>query len=82
MEELKDVLFSDESRIALRGPDGRQRVYRRQNERFAPCAITETVGYQGGSVMVWGGISYEARTGLVVFYRDSMNAQKYVEEVI
>lgn len=82
MEEWKNVLFSDESRISLRGPDGRQRVYRRQNERFAPCAIIETVGYQGGSIMVWGGITYEARTDLVVFDRGSVNAQRYVEEVL
>lgn len=82
VDEWKDVLFSDESRIALRGPDGRQRVYRRRKERFAPCAITKTVGYQGGSIMVWGGISYMARTDLVVFDRGSMNAQRYAEEVL
>lgn len=82
MEEWRNVLFSDESRIALRAPDGRQRVYRRRNERFAPCAIVETVGYQGGSIMVWGGISYEARTDLVVVSRGSLTAQRYVEEVL
>lgn len=82
MEQWKNVLFSDESRIALSGPDGRQRVYRRKNERFAPCAIVETVGYRGGSIMIWGAISYEARTDLVVFDRGSVNAQRYVEEVL
>lgn len=82
VEEWKNVLFSDESRIALKGPDGRQRVYRRRNERFAPCTITQTVGYQGGSIMVWGAISYEGRTDLVVFNRGSVNAQRYVEEVL
>ncbi|CAH2100838.1 unnamed protein product [Euphydryas editha] len=82
MEQWKNVLFSNESRIALRGPDGRQRVYRRKKERFTPCAMTETVGYQGGSIMIWGGISYEARTELVIFDRGSVNAQRYVEEVL
>lgn len=81
-EQWKNVLFSDESRITLRGPDGRQRVYRRANERFAPCAIVETVGYQGGSIMVWGAISYEARTDLVIFDRGNLNANRYVVEVL
>ncbi|CAH2103839.1 unnamed protein product [Euphydryas editha] len=82
MEQWKNVLFSDESRIAVRGPDGRQSVYRCKKERFGPDAMTETVGYQGGSVMIWGGISYEARTDLVIFDRGSVNAQRYLEEVI
>lgn len=82
MGQWKTVLFSDESRVALSGPDGRQRVYRRPGERFAQCTVVETVGYQGGSVMVWGGISYEARTELVVFDRGSVNAQRYVEEIL
>jgi hypothetical protein len=32
--------------------------------------------------MVSGGISYEARTDLVVFDRGSVNAQRYVDEVL
>ncbi|KAJ8729055.1 hypothetical protein PYW07_006751 [Mythimna separata] len=82
MDEWKIVLISDGSRIAFRGPDGHQCVYRRQNDRFAPCAIIKTVSYQGGSIMVWGGITCEARTDLVVFVTGSVNAQKYVEEVL
>lgn len=62
MEEWKNSLFSDESRRALRDSDGRQRVYRCQNGTFASCAISVAVGYQGGSIIVWEGIPYEART--------------------
>lgn len=32
--------------------------------------------------MVWGGISYEARTNFVVFDRRSVNVQRCVEEVL
>lgn len=46
------VLFTDESRFSLRSPDGRERVWRRPQERFAECTFSPRVGYQGGSVMV------------------------------
>lgn len=32
--------------------------------------------------MIWGGISYKARTDLGVLDRGSVNAQRYVEEVV
>lgn len=70
VEEWKDVLFSHESRIALRGPDGRQHVYMRQNENFASSAISETVDYQGGTIMVREDIA------------DSVTVQKYVQNVL
>lgn len=70
MERWKNVLFSVESRIALRSLGRRQRVYGRKNERYSPCAMTETVAYLGGTIMIWGGISYKkAGTDLVVFNR-------------
>ena len=52
MHQWSNVLFSDETRISLIGPDGRHRVYRRPNERFFPCTIVETVDFQGGSIML------------------------------
>lgn len=82
VEQWKNVLFSDETRVSLRGADGRQRVYRRANERFSSCALVQTVGYQGGSIMLWGGISYEARTEIVIFSRGGITAQRYLEEVL
>jgi len=32
--------------------------YRRRIERFAPNCVVEVDNYGGGSVMVWGAISY------------------------
>lgn len=68
--------------MGLRGPYGRHRVYRRPNERFAPGTVVETRGFQGGSIMFWGGISLRARTDLVFFDRVGINAQIYLQECI
>ena len=32
-------LFSDESRLSLQRDDGRVRVYRKRNERYADCSV-------------------------------------------
>lgn len=76
------VLFSDESRYSLYGADGRVRVWRRQGERYAQCNIAGRVQFGGGSVMVWGGISLEARTDLHVFRRPTLNAQSYITDIL
>jgi hypothetical protein len=47
------------------------RVYRRPGERYVQCNITQTVSYGGGSIMVWGGISLEGRTELVIVNQGS-----------
>lgn len=89
LELWGSVLFSDESRICIHGNDGRRRVYRRPGERFAQCCIEERVGYGGGSCMVWGGISLEARTDLVFIDRAGRGAgragltgQRYVNDIL
>ena len=38
--------------------DGRTCVYRCRNERFASNCILEVDNFGGGSVMMWGAISY------------------------
>lgn len=80
--EWSNVLFTDESRFALYVSDGRQRVYRRRGERFAPCNFATNVQFGGGSVMVWGGISMDAKTDLHVFGRGSMNAESYIRDIL
>ena len=66
-QDWRTILFSDESRFALSNSDGRIRVYRRRNERYADCCVLQRDRFGGGaSVMVWAGKSYGYRTQLVV----------------
>lgn len=81
-QDWRQVLFSDESRFCLRSPDGRERVWRRQGERFAQCNFSERVSFGGGSVMVWGGISFDAKTELVFIDGGTLTAQRYIDEIL
>lgn len=75
------VLFTDESLFHLSRVDGRTRVWRRKNERFAECNILERDPYGGGSVMVWAGISHNLKTNLVVL-NGTLTGQRYIDQVI
>ena len=66
LRNWRRVWFSDESRFLLQRHDGRQRVYRRRNERFANNCVAEVDRFGGGSVMMWGAISYTGRSELVL----------------
>lgn len=79
--QWRNILFTDETRIQLWKPDGRHRVYRRSGERFAECNLVKNVSFGGGSIMLWGGISWEGRTELVeVNLR--MNADLYIRDIL
>ena len=54
-------MFSDESRYLLYRADGRQRVYRRNGERYRDNCLVERDRFGGGALMVWAGISYGHR---------------------
>lgn len=82
LDDWKMVLFSDETRISLKSPDGRERVWRRPGERFASCNISPRVPFGGGSVMFWGGICFDGRTELVPIRVRSMNADYYLEHIV
>ena len=77
----RSVLFSDESRFNVSRSDGRTRVWRRQGERFDRCCVSERDRYGGGSVHVWGAISFRRRTPLH-FFTGRVNAQVYLEQII
>ena len=71
------VIFSDESRFSVSHADGKVRVYRRRNERYAQCCVKERDSFGGGSVMVWGGIMGNVKTDLLVVHGNP-NAKRYV----
>lgn len=81
LRNWKRIWFSDESRFMLQHRDGRVRVYRRKNERFANNCVIEVDRFGGGSVMMWGAISYNQRTPLVLV-SGNLTAQKYRDEIL
>lgn len=82
VEDWSSVLFTDESRVSLRSPDGRERVWRRLGERYAQCVISPRTPFHGRSLMIWAGISLEARTDLVIWERGAINAHRYIEDCL
>jgi hypothetical protein len=80
MEEWGRILFTDVSKFCLRSPDGRQRVWRGTCERVAQCNFVPGISFGSSSIMVWGGISMEARTELVVVNGGAMTANRYIRK--
>uniref|UniRef100_A0A674MKA9 Transposase Tc1-like domain-containing protein n=1 Tax=Takifugu rubripes TaxID=31033 RepID=A0A674MKA9_TAKRU len=78
----RPVLFTDESWFTLSTCDRRERVWRRQGERYAACNAVQHDGFGGGSVMVWGGISMEGRTDLYCLGNGALTAIRYRDEIL
>ena len=79
--QWNSVLFTDESRFSMSVADGRIRVWRRAGERYADACVIQHDRFGGGSVHVWGGISFNHRTQLHVFH-NRVNAQTYIDQVL
>lgn len=77
-EDWARVLFSDESRFCLYSPDGRERLWRRDGERYQQGMFSERESFGGGSVMIWAGISFNAKTELCVLPRNALTAEAYI----
>ena len=75
------IWFSDESHFLLERRRGRHRVYRRRRERFAPNCVRHVDRYGGGSVMVWGAMSYNGRSELVVV-QGNLTANRYINQIL
>ena len=57
----------DESRFCVHHADGRLRVWRRRNQRYADNNVLTTNAWGTPSIMIWGGISLNRLVGPVVF---------------
>lgn len=76
-----NVLFVDETRVKLRGADGRTRIYRRRGERTNANCVLEADAYGGGSVMIWAGISMHTKTP-AVSVDGNLTARRYQDQII
>ena len=74
-------MVSDESRFLLYRADGRQRVYRRDGERFRDNCVDEVDRFVGVGLIAWAGIAYEHRTPMV-FIDGRLTAKRYVDLIL
>ncbi len=58
IEDWKNVVWSDGSRLLLRHSDGRVRIWRKEHESMDPSCLVSTVQPGGGGVIVWGVFSW------------------------
>ena len=61
--------------------DGRVRVWRQPNTAYAERNIVETVPFEGGSVVVWGCVSYDSKLDLITV-RGNLNGQIYRKNIL
>ena len=80
-EDWSRVLFSDECRFSLDSDDGRARVWRTNGSRLHPKNIMQHDRWRSKSVMVWGGISSNFRTRLVIV-QGNLNSEGYVSKIL
>jgi len=63
VDDWKKILWTDESKF---GSDGIIKVWIKPNEEYNKNCILPTVKHGGGSIMVWGLMSYSGAGGLAV----------------
>ena len=76
--QWKNVIFSDEAVIRLKGAMHR-RILRKRGKEYILTNVTSTMKFGGGSVMVWGCIGNGCKKGKLVFIDGSMDAARYME---
>lgn len=82
IDQWRRCLFADETRFGLYGSDGRILVWREPGTRHQERNMAPQEPFQGGSVMVWGGISYDDRTNIVLLLNGTITGQRYRDHII
>ena len=59
VEDWKRVVWSDETKINCLGSDGCKWVWKRPGEGLSDRLVEGTVKFEGGSVMIWGCMTWE-----------------------
>ncbi|GFS79529.1 transposable element Tc1 transposase [Trichonephila clavipes] len=75
------IVFSEEFRFQLWPDDHRRRVWKRPGQRADPAFPIERHADPQTGVMVWGAISFDSQTPLVVI-RNPLTAQRFVDDIL
>ena len=80
LRQWKDILFTDEMMVVIRGDTGRIKVWRRVGEKWRPecLGVMKMAPGQTLKIMVWGSISYFG-LGSLAFVEGTMNSEKYID---
>ncbi|GFX38129.1 transposable element Tcb2 transposase [Trichonephila clavipes] len=79
--DWRRVIFSDEARFRLSDDDHHTRVWRRTGQRSDPAFIVERHTAISQGVTVWGAISWDTRSSLVVL-QGTLTARRYVDDIL
>lgn len=80
LEQWRNVIWSDETKISIFGNDGVRYVRRRVNEELNPECMLPTMKHPI-SVMVWGCMTASG-TGRLEIINGTLNAKKYQETIL
>ncbi|GFW42642.1 transposable element Tcb2 transposase [Trichonephila clavipes] len=75
-------LFSDESRFSVHPDNRRIFIWRDRGSRNNPAFVHESVRFDGGGVLVYGGISIDGRTDLYIIRDGPLTARRYRDEIL
>ena len=67
--------------MLLRATDGRVRFWRQGKSRFAPKHVQATLQGGGGSVTLWGCVSYGCKLDLVTVH-GTLTGEKYCTDIL
>ena len=79
--EWANVLFTDEIRFNLFNNDGKMHMYRRRGVRLNDDCVFQMDHFVGGSMMVWGGVSFSSKTDFVIV-PGNLNAARYQQDIM
>lgn len=77
VEYWRNVLFSDESKYNVIGPDGYHSVWRMPGAPLQDWQVHGVIKFGGGSVTLWGVISYQG-VGRLMFVEGRMDSRQFI----
>ena len=78
VEDWKRVIWSDETKINCLGSDGHKWVWKRPGEGLNDRLVKGTVKFAGGSVMIWGCMTWHG-VGYAVKIDGMMDGDLYLQ---